>query len=136
MSDFRRVNDRLSVSPQISVDDVREAAAKGFKTIINNRPDGEAPDQPASAEIEAAAKAAGLNYIHIPVRGMPPSPELSEQTCKAVEASEGPVLAFCRTGTRSISCYSLAKHAQGHDRDELVKTAAGAGYDLSNVIPG
>ena len=136
MSDFRRVNDRLSVSPQLSVADVQEAAAKGFKTIINNRPDGEAPDQPASAEIEAAAKAAGLNYIHIPVRGMPPSPDLAEQTCKAVESSEGPVLAFCRTGTRSISCYSLGQHAQGRDRDELLKTAAGAGYDLSNVIPG
>lgn len=135
MSDFRRVNERLSVSPQISVDDVREAAAKGFKTIINNRPDGEAPDQPASAQIEAAAKAAGLNYVHIPVRGMPPSPDLAEQTCEAVESSEGPVLAFCRTGTRSISCYSLGKRMQGHDRDELVNTAAQAGYDLSNVIP-
>lgn len=136
MSDFRRVNDQLSVSPQLSVDDVAEAKARGFKTIINNRPDGEAPDQPASAEIEAAAKAAGLNYVHIPVRGMPPSPDLAQETCKAVEASEGPVLAFCRTGTRSISCYSLGKHMQGHDRAELVATAAGAGYDLSNVIPG
>lgn len=136
MSDFRRVNDRLSVSPQLSVADVAEAKAKGFKTIINNRPDGEAPDQPASAQIEAAAKAAGLKYIHIPVRGMPPSPDLADETCKAIEASEGPVLAFCRTGTRSISCYSLGKHAQGHDRDELVATAANAGYDLSNVIPG
>ncbi|MGE5566219.1 MAG: TIGR01244 family sulfur transferase [Parcubacteria group bacterium] len=135
MSDFRRVNDRLSVSPQLSVQDVNEAAAKGFKTIINNRPDGEAPDQPTSAEIEAAAKAAGLNYVHIPVRGMPPSPDLAEQTCKAVESSPGPVLAFCRTGTRSISCYSIGQHMQGRDREELVATAANAGYDLSNVLP-
>lgn len=135
MSDFRRVNDHLSVSPQLSVADVAEAKAKGFTTIVNNRPDGEAPDQPASAEIEAAAKALGLNYIHVPVRGMPPSPELAQETCRAIESSQGPVLAFCRTGTRSISCYSIGKHLQGHDRDDLVKTAATAGYDLSNVLP-
>jgi uncharacterized protein (TIGR01244 family) len=134
MSDFRRVNDHLSVSPQLSVADVAEAKAKGFTTIVNNRPDGEAPDQPTSAQIEAAAKAAGLNYIHIPVRGV--SPDVAEQTRKAIESSPGPVLAFCRTGTRSISCYSLGKHMQGHDRDDLVNTAADAGYDLSNLLPG
>lgn len=136
MSDFRRVNDHLSVSPQLSVADIAEAKARGFTTIVNNRPDGEAPDQPPSAEIEAAAKALGLNYIHIPVRGMPPSPDLAQETCQAIESSPGPVLAFCRTGTRSISCYSIGKHMQGHDRDDLVNTAATAGYDLSNVLPG
>jgi len=135
MSDFRRVNDHLSVSPQLSVADVAEAKAKGFVTLVNNRPDGEAPDQPPSAEIEAAAKALGLQYIHIPVRGMPPSPDLAQETCRVIESSPGPVLAFCRTGTRSISCYSIGKHMQGHDRDDLVKTAATAGYDLSNVLP-
>jgi uncharacterized protein (TIGR01244 family) len=128
------VNDRLSVSPQLSIADVAKAKAMGFRTLINNRPDGEAPDQPTSAEIEAAAKAAGLNYLYIPVRGI--SPDVAEQACAAIESSEGPVLAFCRSGNRSISCYSLGKHMQGHDRDELVATAAGAGYDLSNVIPG
>ena len=60
MTDFRRVHDRLSVSPQISAADIAQAKAQGFTTIINNRPDDEAPDQPSSAEIEAAAKAAGL----------------------------------------------------------------------------
>jgi len=134
MPDFRRVNDHLSVSPQLSVADVAEAKARGFVTLVNNRPDGEASDQPASAEIEAAAKAAGLNYIHIPVRGV--SPDVAEQTYEAIESSPGPVLAFCRSGTRSISCYSLGKHLQGHDRDELVKAAASAGYDLSNLLPG
>ena len=71
MTDFRRVTDQLSVAPQISTADLASAAAQGFKLVINNRPDGEDPAQPTSAEIEAAAKAAGLKYVHIPVRGGP-----------------------------------------------------------------
>src|SRR6185437_9827974 len=71
MSDFRRVTEDLSVAPQISVADVAEAAAQGFTTIINNRPDGEDPAAPQSAEIEAAAKSHGLHYVHVPVRGAP-----------------------------------------------------------------
>jgi uncharacterized protein (TIGR01244 family) len=133
MSDFRRVNDRLSVSAQLSVADVANAKAMGFKTLINNRPDGEAPDQPTSAEIEAAAKAAGLNYLYIPVRGI--SPDVAEQACTAIESSEAPVLAFCRSGNRSISCYALGQRMQGRDRDELVRMGADAGYDLSNLMP-
>ena len=69
MSEFRRVTGQLSVSPQISVADVADAKAQGFAAIINNRPDGEAPDQPAGAEIEAAARQAGLAYAYIPVVG-------------------------------------------------------------------
>lgn len=136
MTDFRRVNDRLSVSPQISPADVARAKDQGFTTIINHRPDGEAPDQPASAEIEAAARAAGLAYVHIPVAGMPPRPEHAEATRQAIEASEGPVLAFCRTGTRSINCWGAGERLAGRDRDELVRLGAGAGYDLSNTLPG
>ena len=71
MSDFRRVTDDFTTAPQISVADVAEAARLGFTTIINNRPDGEDPDAPQSAEIAAAAKAAGLAYVHIPVVGGP-----------------------------------------------------------------
>lgn len=133
MSDFRRVNERLSVSAQLSVADVAKAKAMGFRTLINNRPDREAPDQPTSAEIEAAAKAAGLNYLYIPVRGI--SPDVAEQACAAIESSEGPVLAFCRSGNRSISCYALGQRMQGRDRDELVRMGADAGYDLSNLLP-
>ena len=71
MTQFRRVTDQLSVSPQISVDDVQAAADQGFRLIINNRPDGEEAGQPAGREIEAAATAAGLAYVHIPVMGGP-----------------------------------------------------------------
>lgn len=135
MTDFRRVNDRLSVSPQITPADVARARAQGFTTIVNNRPDGEAPDQPAAAEIEAAAKAAGLAYVHIPVRGMP-TPEQVEETRAAILDSDGPVLAFCRTGTRCINTWSIGERLAGGDRDELVRIGQAAGYDLSQVLPG
>ena len=135
MADFRRVDDHLSVSPQITAAEVAEAKARGFTTIVNNRPDGEVPDQPSSAEIEAAAKAAGLAYAHIPVRGMP-TPEQVEQNRQAILGSQGPVLAFCRTGTRCINTWSIGERLAGRDRDELVRIGADAGYDLSNVLPG
>jgi uncharacterized protein (TIGR01244 family) len=67
MSEFRKVTDRISVSGQIGPDDARAAAAQGFVLVINNRPDGEVPGQPAGAEVEAAARAAGADYLHLPV---------------------------------------------------------------------
>jgi uncharacterized protein (TIGR01244 family) len=133
MTDFRRVTDALSVSPQITPQEVSQAKAQGFTTLINNRPDGEVPGQPTSAQIEAAAKAAGLAYVHIPVRGGP-TPEQVEQNRAAVEASDGPVLAFCRTGTRSIITWSIGEAQSGKDRGELVRLGADAGYDLSGVL--
>lgn len=136
MTDFRYVTDQLSVSPQISVADVAEAARLGFKTLINNRPDGEDPTQPASAEIEAAAKAAGLTYVHIPVRGGPTPDQVAEQR-SFLASAPAPVLAFCRSGTRSIVTWSLGEAMSGaRPRQELVKLGADAGYDLSGVLPG
>jgi uncharacterized protein (TIGR01244 family) len=136
MSDFRRVTDDLSVAPQISVADVQEAAAQGFKTIINNRPDGEADDQPSSGEIEAAAKAAGLAYHHLPVRGGP-TPEQVETTGRLMGEVAKPVLAFCRSGTRSIVTWSLSEATNGsRGRDELVGLGREAGYDLTQVLGG
>ena len=135
MTDFRRVTDDLSVSPQIGVADVAEARRLGFAAIINNRPDGESPDQPASAEIEAAAEAAGLEYAHIPVRGAPGPAEV-EAMRRAFEAASGPVLAFCRSGTRSITTWSIGQAMSGAmERGELVRLGREAGYDLSAALP-
>lgn len=134
MSDFRRVTDAFSTAPQISVADVAEAARRGFTTLINNRPDGEAPGQPTSAEIAAAAEAAGLAYHHIPFAGAP-GPAQVAAVRAAVEAASGPVLSFCRSGTRSISVWSLAEAAAGAmPREELVRLGRAAGYDLSGVL--
>jgi uncharacterized protein (TIGR01244 family) len=134
MTAFRSVTDSLSVSPQITMEDLGRAAAEGFVLVINNRPDDEEPGQPSSAQIEAAAKAAGLAYAHIPVRGGPTLDQV-EAVRRAVEAAQGPVLAFCRSGTRSIVTWSLGQAASGaSDRDTLVRQGAAAGYDLSGVL--
>lgn len=136
MTGFRRVTDSLSVSPQIGIDDLDRAASEGFVLVINNRPDDEEPGQPSSAQIEAAARAAGLGYVHVPVRGGP-TPDQVEAVRRAVESAEGPVLAFCRSGTRSIVTWSLGQAASGAaDRDTLVRQGAAAGYDLSGVLGG
>lgn len=136
MSDFRRVTDEFTTAPQISLDDLAEAARLGFRTVINNRPDNETPDQPSSAEVEAAASAAGLAYHHIPVTGGP-TPAQVEQTRALLETAEGPILAFCRSGTRSIVTWSLAQATSGaRPRDELVDLGRAAGYDLSGVLGG
>ena len=134
MTGFRRVTDSLSVSPQIAVGDLDRAALEGFVLVINNRPDDEEPGQPSSAQIEAAAAAAGLDYVHIPVRGGPTHDQV-EAVRRAVEGAEGPVLAFCRSGTRSIITWSLGQAASGSsDRATLVRQGADAGYDLAGVL--
>ena len=134
MTDFRRVTDALSVSPQIRPADVDEAARLGFRTVINNRPDGEEPGQPSGAEIAAAAQAAGLAYFHIPVRGLP-TPEQVETSRKVFAEAPAPVLAFCRSGTRSITAWALGEAQSGAmSRDELVRLGRAAGYDLSGPL--
>ncbi len=135
MSDFRRVTDSLSVSPQVTEADMARAAAEGFVLVINNRPDGEDPAQPSSAAIEAAARAAGLDYLHVPVRGGPTQDQV-DAVRAAVEAANGPVLAFCRSGTRSIVTWSIGQALAGEDRETLVNRGREAGYDLSGVLPG
>ena len=134
MSDFRHVTDDFTTAPQISLDDVAEAARQGFKTIISNRPDGEEPGQPTAAEIAAAAAAAGLAFHHIPVRGGP-TPEQVEATQAVLQEADLPVLAFCRSGTRSIVTWSLSQATSGAlSRSELVGLGREAGYDLSGVL--
>ena len=135
MTDFRRVTDQLSVAPQIALSDLATAAAQGFKLVINNRPDGEDPAQPTSAQVEAAAKAAGLDYAYIPVRGAP-TPDQVEAERELLDSHPGPVLAFCRSGTRSIVTWSIGQaQADNFSRDELVKLGADAGYDLQGLLP-
>ena len=133
MTDFRQVTDSYAVSPQIDLTDLAKAKAAGFVMVINNRPDGEAPDQPSTAQVEAAAAAAGLAYRYIPVRGGP-TPDQAAQQAEAIAAAGGPVLAFCRSGTRSIVTWSQAAAKQaGLSREEIVAKGSAAGYDLSGV---
>lgn len=134
MSDFRRVTEHLSVAPQISLTDVTEAARLGFRTLISNRPDGEEPTQLTAADIAAAAAAAGLAFHHIPVRGAP-TPDQVEETRIVLQDADEPVLAFCRSGTRSIVTWSLSQATSGAmDRGDLVSLGRQAGYDLTGVL--
>ncbi len=100
MTQFRPLTPAFSVAPQIGPADVAAAAAAGFRLIVNNRPDGEEPGQVGGADIAAAAEAAGLSYVAIPVSPGGFSPAQVEALTAAVDAAGGPVLAFCRSGTR------------------------------------
>jgi uncharacterized protein (TIGR01244 family) len=134
MADIRQVTEDFAVAPQLQPGDMAEAARLGFKLVINNRPDHEVPDQPTSDEMEAAAKAAGLHYQYVPVSG-PPVLTAVEAVHHAVKHAHGPVLAFCRSGTRSIVTWSLGQLEHGDaSSEELIQAARGAGYDLSSVL--
>lgn len=130
---FRTIDDRVMVGPQIAVADIAEAKAKGVTLIVNNRPDGESPDEPQGAEIEAAARAAGLDYVAIPVgHGGFAQPQLDAMVA-ALAGAEGKTLAYCRSGTRSTLLWSLAAAKRGDDPASLHARANAAGYDLTPV---
>ena len=130
MSAFRTVTPTFSVAPQIAVEDLAHAKAEGFTRVINNRPDGESPGQPSSAVMAAAAEAAGLEYLWIPVVGGP-TPDQADAQASAV-AGDGKTLAFCRSGTRSITAWAMGQARSGAvSADELARLGEGAGYDLS-----
>jgi uncharacterized protein (TIGR01244 family) len=127
---FRQIDERMLVSGQLQPGDVQAAADAGVTMIVNNRPDGEQPGQPAGAEIEAAARAAGLDYRHIPVaRGL--SPDLVEAMAEALGAAEGKVLGFCAAGMRSTYLWALARLKAGADVEDIIAKGTAAGYDVS-----
>jgi len=131
LSQFRNVTPEFAVSPQLGLGDVAAAKAQGFALVINNRPDGEAQDQPPGEAIEAAARVQGLDYVHIPVIGRP----TADQARAVVEAAHGrKTLAFCRSGNRSIMAWALGELAAGRDGDEILRLAAAAGYDLGAAL--
>lgn len=133
MPDIRRVTGGFATAPQLAPGDMAAAADQGFRLVVNNRPDGEAPGQPSSLEMEAAARAAGMDYLHAPVVGGP-TPEQVAAVRAAVEAAPGPVLAFCRSGTRSIVTWARGQAQAGRPREELVAEGRNAGYDLDGAI--
>lgn len=135
MADIRKIDDRISVAPQITPSDVGEIARLGFVAIVNNRPDDEEPGQPEGAAIRAAAEAAGLGYTAIPITHAGFSHPQVAAMVTALDAAGGPVLAYCRSGTRSCNLWALASATAGGDPAELVAKGAGAGYDLAGLRP-
>ena len=112
---FRTLTEMVLVAPQIAVADVAAALAEGVTLIVNNRPEGESEDQTAGAEIEAAARAAGMDYVAIPVTHSGFSQPQVEAMSAALEGAVGKVLAYCRSGTRSTLLWALAEAKDGAD---------------------
>lgn len=135
MSDFRKLTENVLVSPQLALEDVAAAAAMGVAMVVNNRPDGEEPDAPQGSDIAAAAAAAGLNYTAIPVGHSGFSEPQVDAMIAALEQAEGPILAYCRSGTRSTLLWALAAAKQGEAPDTIARIAAQAGYDVSPIRP-
>ncbi|MFC0219955.1 uncharacterized protein (TIGR01244 family) [Pseudochelatococcus lubricantis] len=130
-----RINERLAVSEQISPRNIAPLARAGYTAIINNRPDREALLQPGADAIAAAASREGLACIHLPVTG----PDITEETVRAFQqalaASSGPVLAFCRTGARSLILWAIGEVLDGRMRKEdLIPFGAERGFDLSRAV--
>lgn len=131
---FRKITDTLYVSPQITVDQVAQARELGVSLIVNNRPEGESDDQTPGVEIEAAAKAAGIEYLAIPVTHAGFSaPQVAAMRAALDKAGNGPALAYCRSGTRSTLLWALAEAQAGKDPNALSASAAQGGYDLSPI---
>ena len=118
------LDDRVMVAGQIQPADLAGIAAAGVTLIVDNRPDGEEPGQPTAAEIEAAARAHGLGFRHIPVVGGFDSGQVAAMA--EALAGDGKLLAYCRSGTRSTWLWALARAGQGADVETLSGQAAAA----------
>ena len=130
---FLKLDDTISVSPQIDPGDIATAKAQGFASVINNRPDGEQPGQAGGYTIAAAAEAAGLGYAAIPVDHSGFRQDQVDAMVEALGAANGPVLAYCRSGTRSTWLWALARAQMGDDVETLIAKAERQGYDISGL---
>jgi uncharacterized protein (TIGR01244 family) len=129
-----KITDKLSVAKQPAVEEFGEIAGAGFSALINNRPDGEDQLQPGSAAEAKAASAAGLAYTHIPVTGATITAADVHKFHEAVEAADGPVLAHCKGGTRSLSLFVIGEVLAGRMRaDEVRPFGARHGFDLAGA---
>ncbi|MFX0543999.1 TIGR01244 family sulfur transferase [Roseovarius sp. S1116L3] len=131
--DPKIISARLSVSSQIAPADVAALKEKGYRSIICNRPDGEGPDQPSFAEVAAAAEKQGMEARYIPIEGGKVSDEDARTFGAALDELPGPTLAYCRSGTRSATLWSLSQ-AKGHPVADILAATQKAGYDMSGVV--
>ena len=130
--DIRRITPDYAVSPQIEPADMATLAAEGFTVVINNRPDAEVPPEQQSAAMRAAADAAGLTYVENPVISAAMTMDMVEGQAAATDAAAGPVLAYCRSGTRSSVVWALSQ-AGRQPADAIIAAAAKAGYELGHL---
>ncbi|HKL70597.1 TIGR01244 family sulfur transferase [Salibaculum sp.] len=131
--EFKTITDAITVSPQVCPDELTAIKEAGYRAIICNRPDGEAADQPTFEEIEAAANKVGLEARYLPIVAGKVSDADAEDFGTALTELPGPVLAYCRTGTRSATLWSLAS-ADRLDPSEILSKTKAAGYDMAGVV--
>jgi len=134
MDTLKHLSPFIAVAAQLQPADMGALAAAGFRSVINNRPDNEGEGQPSSADMQAAAQASGLEYHYLPVISGQISDENVSAFAELLNQVRGPVLAFCRTGTRSTSLWALSE-AHHLDPLALLETARSCGYDLSGLAP-
>ena len=128
-----RLDRQAAVRGQVQPEEVSALAAQGVTVLVNNRPDGEEPDQPHAHEIEDAAAAAGIAYHHIPItRGIGPA-EVAAMSQALEEAQGGQLLAFCRSGNRSALALALAKRERGESAEEVQRCLTDAGFDSGPI---
>ena len=111
---FAKISDSYSVATQIDPADVEYFAREGFTAIVCNRPDGEDPGQPTSDSIRKACEQHGIDFHMIPVQGHGVAPATVQQFLDVMKKADGPVLGYCRSGTRSAILWQIASQAQGH----------------------
>ncbi len=130
--EIHQLTSLLSVSPQLTAEDLEQVVAAGFKTVICHRPDREAEDQPASDEIAAACEKLGIAWHYQPVKPRAFTDEQALHFGELLEEAAGPVLAFCRTGTRCTNLWALSQAGKTAFPDVL-HSAKEAGYDLTKL---
>ena len=134
MQDIKKLSPYLSIAGQITTEDIQHLAKQGYKSIINNRPDKESDDQPDNADLAAEARKQGIAYREVPVIAGQLGDADVQTFMHAQQTLEGPLLAFCRTGTRSITLWALSQVGR-LDIDAIVSTAKELGYNLNDLRP-
>ena len=130
---IRQLDNRTLVSGQVAPQEVAALAEQGVTILVNNRPDGEEPDQPRAAELEEAAAQAGIAYRFVPImRGIGPADVEAMQEAIG-QAGDGKMLAFCRSGTRSALACALAQRGQGVSREDVEQRLSQAGFDSGPI---
>ncbi len=129
--EIKKLTDNVSVAGQIDISDISAIKNAGYNIIINNRPDGEAIDQPTNKQIEKATREAGLDYIYIPVGRDGISEEMIKQTNDLIKNNSS-IFCYCRTGTRSTMLWALSQKGK-ISADDIISLAAKAGYDMAHL---
>lgn len=132
---MKQINERLWISPQIATSDIAELKQQGFTGIINNRPDSEERGQPAAATNRVEAEAQGLSYTHIPIVPGQISEDQVRSFQKALDEDTGPVLAHCKSGTRSATLFAIGEVMDGRmTRDQVRALGEEKGIDLTGAV--